>query len=639
MEKQSIGHLENIDKDLLCRWIEVLDTIKQYSNKLVNDCFFSIRVKLMVKILNQISKENKLSKYDEKIFEYFHHLMWYYYQTINLYEQNKEAITNPKVKDIMDGICTVLSSQLNQFEENQQNEYIYMDRITTRNPIRIEKDEIISKAKNKVLKSMSFINDKYNENQSDFCYNYVILNIFNSRDSHLTYITLLDDIYKGIINNTIDLLYQTYIEITMTSIEKINNLQFRKAANFYYESIKQEKENLEIIIKVQINALEDELKNMNIEVLEHQKINQILDTLIEAYQHLGREIESLAAYFKEIESASKEINLLNKEQFVDYIVNEGSKKYIQDLSSKEFPNDIKILNDKINETKLDFEFELNKTTKEIIDYKLVCFNKANDIKNEVDNFIKDKTAMTNEFLECFIYIKNYYDENKESLFNTSYSDIFKGIYETIEIKIESLSENRDMFLETLYNVSNNLSFNITDQNKEKIQADILQLWYNKHPFSKKEFIDLLESIYNTIEQHEIILKYKNNVKKQKDLKLNQINKSYINFLKDSLLFELTTYEEILNYSISRLRQTDIEIVNDFVKVIDEVSSKIDKLLLQYNIETIKPNPYDLFDGKEHEILMAEKNKDFEKGQIIKLMNTGYKYNNAVIIRANVIAAK
>lgn len=639
MEKQSIGHLENIDKDLLCRWIEVLDTIKQYSNKLVNDCFFSIRVKLMVKILNQISKENKLSKYDEKIFEYFHHLMWYYYQTINLYEQNKESITNPKVKDIMDGICTVLSSQLNQFEENQQNEYIYMDRITTRNPIRIEKDEIISKAKNKVLKSMSFINDKYNDNQSDFCYSYVISNILSSRDSHLTYITLLDDIYKGIINNTIDLLYQTYIEITMTSIEKINNLQFRKAANFYYESIKQEKENLEIIIKVQINALEDELKNMNIEVLEHQKINQILDTLIEAYQHLGREIESLAAYFKEIESVVKEINLLNKEQFVEYIVNEGSKKYIQDLSSKEFPNDIKILNDKINEIKLDFEFELNKTTKEIIDYKLVCFNKANDIKNEVDNFIKDKTAMTNEFLECFIYIKNYYDENKESLFNTSYSDIFKGIYETIEIKIESLSENRDMFLETLYNVSNNLSFNITDQNKEKIQADILQLWYNKHPFSKKEFIDLLESIYNAIEQHEIILKYKNNVKKQKDLKLNQINKSYINFLKDSLLFELTTYEEILNYSISRLRQTDIEIVNDFIKVIDEVSSKIDKLLLQYNIETIKPNPYDLFDGKEHEILMAEKNKDFEKGQIIKLMNTGYKYNNAVIIRANVIAAK
>lgn len=639
MEKQSIGHLENIDKDLLCRWIEVLDTIKQYSNKLINDCFFSIRVKLMVKILNQISKENKLSKYDEKIFEYFHHLMWYYYQTINLYEQNKESITNPKVKDIMDGICTVLSSQLNQFEENQQNEYIYMDRITTRNPIRIEKDEIISKAKNKVLKSMSFINDKYNENQNDFCYNYVISNILNSRDSHLTYITLLDDIYKGIINNTIDLLYQTYIEITMTSIEKINNLQFRKAANFYYESIKQEKENLEIIIKVQINALEDELKNMNIEVLEHQKINQILDTLIEAYQHLGREIESLAAYFKEIESASKEINLLNKEQFVDYIVNEGSKKYIQDLSSKEFPNDIKILNDKINETKLDFEFELNKTTKEIINYKLVCFNKSNDIKTEINNFIKDKTAMTNEFLECFIYIKNYYDENKESLFNTSYSDIFKGIYETIEIKIESLSENRDMFLENLYNVSNNLNFNIADQNKERIQADILQLWYNKHPFSKKEFIDLLESIYNAIEQHEIILKYKNNVKKQKDLKLNQINKSYINFLKDSLLFELTTYEEILNYSISRLRQTDIEIVNDFVKVIDEVSSKIDKLLLKYNIETIKPNPYDLFDGKEHEILMAEKNKDFEKGHIIKLMNTGYKYNNAVIIRANVIAAK
>lgn len=636
MENMSIYHFENIDKNLLHTWTQLLDSIKLYSNKLIADCFFSVRVKLVVKVLNQISQESKLSKYDEKIFEYFHHLMWYYYQTINLYEQNKDSITNLKVKEIMNGICNVLSAQLNQFEENQQNEYIYMYRIATKNPIRLEKDEIITKAKNKVLDAIFSINDKYIKSQIDFCYNLVFPNVLNSKDNHSTYISLLENIYKAIINNTIVSLYQTYSEITAESIEKLNNFQFRKAANFYYESINQEKENLEIIIKVQINALEDELKKMNIEALEQQKINQILDTLIEAYQHLGKEIEALATYFKKIESMSKEINLLNKQEFVNYITSEGLKN-INDLSTKEFPNDIKILNDKINETKSNFEFRLNDIVKQIINYKMVCFNKENNAKIKVDSFIKDKSIMIDKFLECFISIKDYYDENKDVLFNTSYSEILKGIYETIEIKIESLKENKDIFLEAMSNVSNSLDFNLTKQTEQKIQLDILKFWYDK--CFNEHFIDLVENMYNTINTHELLVKYMDNVKKQTNLKLDQVNKSYINFLKDSLLFELTTYEEILNYSVSRLRQTDVQIINDFISFIDLVSFKIDELLLQYDIETIKPKPYDLFDGKKHEILMAEKNKDFEKGQIIKLMNTGYKYNNAVIIRANVIAAK
>ncbi len=626
MESKSICHFENTDKDLLQTWSKLLDTIKLYSNKLINDCFFSIRVKFVVKVLNQISQESKLSKYDEKIFEYFHHLMWYYYKTINLYEQNKDSITNTVIKDIMNGICTILSAQLNQFEENQQNEYIYMYRITTKNPIRLEKDEIITEAKNQVLKTISSVNDEFIESQTEFCYSFVLPNVLNSEDNHSTYINLLKDIYKAIIDNTIDLLYQAYCKITSDSIDKLNNFQFRKAANFYYESINQEKENLESIMKFQINALEDELKKANIEI-----VNQILGTLVEAYQHLGKEIEALATYFKKIENVTKEIKLLTRKEFEDYILSEGFKN-INDLSSREFPSDIKILNDNINEAKELFKHNLNNIVEEII----LCFNQKNDIKSELNNFIENKRIMIDEFLNCFIDIKNYYDKNKDSLFDNPYSEILKGIYETIEIKIDSLKENTDIFLETISNISNNSNFNLSQQAKQKIQADTLkQVYYNQYD----SFDGLIESIYNTVNSHELLLKYMDNVNKQKNLKLNQVNKSYLNFLKGNLLFELTTYEEILNYSVSRLRQSDINIVNDFVNFIDSISSKIEQLLSKYNIETIKPKPYDLFDGKSHEILMAEKNKDFEKGQIIKLMNTGYKYNNVVIVRANVIAAK
>ena len=53
-----------------------------------------------------------------------------------------------------------------------------------------------------------------------------------------------------------------------------------------------------------------------------------------------------------------------------------------------------------------------------------------------------------------------------------------------------------------------------------------------------------------------------------------------------------------------------------------------------------PNPHDMFDPKEHEVLLAEKNEQFLKGQIIKVVNYGYKKKDKGIIkRATIIAAK
>lgn len=626
---------KNVDEGLLNQWQETLDTLKKYSDKLIEDCFFSIRVKLMIKVLNQISKENRLSKYDEKIFEYFHHLIWYYYQTISLYEQNKEAITNSKAKEIIEGICTVLSSQLNQFEENQQHEYIYYDKRGTRNPIKIEKDEIIGKAKNYVLNMIKECFNTYLKEQSDICYKFAIPEILQSDNQHSSYINVLENIYMSILNDISNILYKIYIDVTKTSTEKINDLQFRKAANFYYESIKQEKENLEMIIKVQVNALEDELKYMDIEILEQQKIHEILDTLIEAYQHLGREIESLSIYFKETESIIKEIILLTKQEFLDYIIEEGSKKYIQDLSSKEFPSDIQELNLKTKSLKIIFEQNFSNYINEIIDYRSICKNKFVD--NNKNNFISEKSNMINEFSDCFMYIKQYYDSNIQQLNSTSYSDIFKGIYETIEIKLESLAENKDIFLESINSAS--LFYDISQVDKNIIVKNMLSYWYNKLP-SKEEVIKILEKLYIDLENDEIILKYNTNFEKQKQQQKIYLNKKYVQFLREHLLFELTTYEEILNYSICRLRkEQESDAVKFFVETMDTVSFRIEQLLEKYEIYTIKPKPYDVFDGKEQEVLMAEKHEGFEKGQIVKLMNTGYKYNNAVIIRANVIAAK
>lgn len=620
-------------------WLENIKSLERYSNKLIEDCSFSIRVILMIKVLNQISKENRLSEYDEKIFEYFHHLMWYYYQTISLYEQSTDHITNTRAKEILDGICSVLSAQLYQFQENQKYEYIYLDKTTNKNPIKLEKDEIINKTKKYVLSAMAEIENGYMEASGALCSEFLLTNYFNTPDKHLLYINTIKDISLSLINHSVDKLYKTYVDITKGSIEKINSLQFRKAANFYYESIKQEKDNLEIIIKVQVNALEDELKHMDIDVMQAQKIHEILDTLIEAYQHLGKEIEGLAHYFKE--SENKEVVLLTKEEFVDYLIKQGVNKHIDDLSAKPFPSVIEQINDEVIRINQKFEDEFNKTISELIHKNSVESNK-NDANASLKDYITQKEMMVSAFVECFSHINAYYIQNESQLLETHFCDILKGIYETIDIKIENLKDSQAILIEELNSLDKN-SLPINAISKEDVMImikEFLECYYNILPRNEEEFNSALEEFNRKISTHPILLKYHADIDKFRQQQADHMNKKYINFLRQQLLFELTTYEEILNYSVSRLRQEQqLDMVKGFVETIDRVNTRINELLIQYNIESIKPQPYDVFDGKEHEVLMAEKQEGFEKGQIIKLMNTGYKYNNTVVIRANVIAAK
>jgi len=47
----------------------------------------------------------------------------------------------------------------------------------------------------------------------------------------------------------------------------------------------------------------------------------------------------------------------------------------------------------------------------------------------------------------------------------------------------------------------------------------------------------------------------------------------------------------------------------------------------------------MFNGKEHEVLIAETSEGFAKGEIIKVINPGYKRGDFILTRANVIAAK
>ena len=132
---------------------------------------------------------------------------------------------------------------------------------------------------------------------------------------------------------------------------------------------------------------------------------------------------------------------------------------------------------------------------------------------------------------------------------------------------------------------------------------------------------------------------------QKSLEKSQsdLNKKILTFKKEAILFEISTFNELLNYSIEKLKQAkdidrDIDILM-YIQVVEEANSMINTSLSGYGIRTICPELGTLFNGKEHEVMMMEESPELSKGQIVRVTNMGYTYDGKILTRANVIVAK
>ena len=119
----------------------------------------------------------------------------------------------------------------------------------------------------------------------------------------------------------------------------------------------------------------------------------------------------------------------------------------------------------------------------------------------------------------------------------------------------------------------------------------------------------------------------------------KIEKASFRFKKETLLYEISTFEEILYHSVSRLRESPMPCIAVAVNMLDETFAKLETLLTEYSIAVIRPAAHEPFNGREHEVLIAEETEGFAKGEIVKVMTSGYKYKDQVILRANVIAAR
>jgi len=227
--------------------------------------------------------------------------------------------------------------------------------------------------------------------------------------------------------------------------------------------------------------------------------------------------------------------------------------------------------------------------------------------------------------------------------------IISGIIETLDIKADSLHESLGLFLEDSESLLATFASDmpkLSEENLTEAASQLQDAWLENPPAqdawasslqSKRPAPETLANFFAECISLGAFAAYSDKFAKHITNIRTKIEKASFRFKKETLLYEISTYEEILYHSVSRLRQSPA--ASDFVSILDETFFELEAMITEYGITIIRPAPHDAFNGREHEVLMAEVQEGFAKGEIIKVMTSGYRHNDQVILRANVIAAR
>ena len=448
------------------------------------------------------------------------------------------------------------------------------------NPIYTEKKTIITKYIDNVYKSI----DNFNN-----------IDIFNNSID-------IKDIKQYFIDEIIKYIMDSYKTNLIDCFNAINDIENRKEIKYFNDVLEEEREILASIIKLQIKALEDLCKDET----EKASIESLLNPIIETYQQTGKSFELL----------NEKIKTINRGIDIDF---ETDSKEIEQVIYNIY-KEVKLPEDEYKQKILEiFEQYLLNLKQSIILEQRENIDLA---KSHIENSLN----LSNNIKNMFNQISQYINDNREYYKNSDLYNIIDGIYESISIKVDNIQEKQDeVFL-----------------NKDKIYLDIdNNLDQIKNLNIEYDFNTIYDSLKNdfNLDQIEKHINTKSIVSSLEKLYSPYIKK-IDEFIKNTILFEISTFQEIIYYSVVRLRECEDENIKYFTKYIDNMEYKIENTLIENSILPIKPNPHDMFDPKEHEVLLAEKNEQFLKGQIIKVVNYGYKKKDKGIIkRATIIAAK
>ncbi|NLL70058.1 MAG: nucleotide exchange factor GrpE [Epulopiscium sp.] len=635
-------------EDTIKAWENTLGTFDEIMIEEIKSCFFSIRVKIIIKILQHFHKDHRLAMHDQEIFPFLEQLMCQYKRIINDYtvregtigerecieESDTKRDEEQEVTDIIEGMMSLLLSEYQQFYENGKLGI---------NPIQLEKEKYISYGKQDFISKLQKIEQDFiqqwvqEKNQKRvFKQQWMQKNRENQKE---IYMEQIQQLYDSIWNQCSQSIYTLYQSSTIEGMEQMDDFNKRPMLHFYYEFAQNQKSTLESICSIQLQALKRKMREGNHEISFSKTIEQLIHSIQALYIQTQEKIYFWEQGFKKgIDPKEK---IMGLSSFHEYIQKEGIEKYLQDKEGMTI--------ERIEEywTKFQEAFQCFQIHWEIIAKSYEEFfsqwvqKESHHWKEEIVTEEERYEQMLKNILEAFQQFQEYYKEQEPILLETEYKDIFMGIDETLSIKIQSIEEQHEEWKAQIQKYGEKNNEEMTKKQMD-LTLPLYQQWIQEEAVYQGDTpfrLSFLEYVFKKDQEEGYMKKEQDQWMERKKNVQQQWVKMVTRHLKNNLLFEMSTFEEILHYSISRLRGETEKSIQQYVDKMDELTQNLHNALEAYGITFITPKPHEKFNGKEQEVLLAEENEAFQKGEVIQCINTGYKYQDQVLLRANVIAAR
>jgi len=589
------------------KWAAVTAVVDRFAAAARRDFFRILKYRVAEKINTACGSNGTLASYDAEIYDSYMRILSAYREVASIYLGNGQPIASPSVKEIWEGICEVLMSRLSVISEKDNFD----------NPVEAEKKEIVSRA---ILAAM--------EQVDAIIKNVQVTNVGRGLivDSSPENVQIVcAEIAADLRARCISDLYGTYISAVRLALTNLNDLFGRQDVSYYNELLKEEHEILRQMVVVQAAALEEAARDGAAMGDEVNLLDGALNVLREAYQKESSEISRIERLFCEAAARNRE----NKGQIVmDVETEEDFAASLMDIAP--------VFSEKFNQNLAKAYVAFINLAEDLAGMRLDAYSRdlAAQRADDCKSAVAELANMSKEINLCFSGILDYYDEHAATLVDCDASDIIRGVAETISIKIESLNEA----IEAL-----EVDAQDTLESFVEIECRLDAACFEKHivdglmPYGKDERKGA--KIVKVLVDSAISGDYRDKIERGLARKSSGTEKKLLAFKRDSLLFELSTFEEIMLYSVSRLRESASFCVLNYVAEIDKQFDKAGDILTKYGIEKIVPMAHEPFNSRENEVLMVEENDNFKKGEIIKTVNSGYRQGDMVIMRANVIAAK
>ncbi|MCL2573307.1 MAG: nucleotide exchange factor GrpE [Defluviitaleaceae bacterium] len=618
-----------VETKIFQKWTAAASIIDKLVEAVRADVFRGLKYLVAEKISIACGNDEALSSYDTEIYEAYMRIIDTYRQVVEIYLDTERPINSPAVKEIWDGIYEVLMSRLLAISE----------RDSFANPVQIEKKDIVRKIISAASEQMDNITKQIEANSTqneNFAVRRWLLGIDDISFEDVQ--EVCTEIANNAKNRCLRDFYGTYISAVKLALVNLNDLSERHNVSYYNELLKEEQDLLRQIVVVQVMALEKVNSEGFATEVEAEIIEEALNVLRETHQRESSEIDRIEKLFNESAANFREnmgqvvMNVEDEEDFAASF--DGVAPFGKDLPT-------------IFETmKQSFAKEQSAFIEVVEDFATTKLTEYAKKQEKQEAYFSKKAVsalvmMAGDVTRCFAGILEYHDSNSENLANCDEKDIIKGVVETILIKIDSLNEAVGVFEE-----GTDAFFASVPQGKVTIDPETIVTFLaymveNLLPFGKEEKngAKIVKQLADATAKHRDFSDYRQSLEKSSSKRSEGIEKKMMSFMRDSFFYELSTFEEIMYYSVSRLRESGDEHVIAFVEEIDNQYKQTADILTKYGVEKIVPQAHDVFNPKENEVLMAEESEGFKKGEIIKTINSGYRQGDVIIMRANVIAAR